>query len=472
MYKLRVMDSKIKRLFILGVISPIFILIVLEFFRHRIHGLMPSPFVESALIVLIFSVTSSIFAYFIFHEVKKLYAKISLHERHQKMLLKTGDIQKIRESLGEYIREVVTNASKYLCADYGEILINEDGKIKVYYYGIDVNNCSVKKIPTLQGIKGKILRTGRSIRVSDRADDPDSVELPEGHPPIGPILGVPIFSEDKRVIAHILLARHPGSKPFTQEDEETLTILAREIAYNLERFKIYREIMELSALRERDRIAKELHDGLAQTLAYINVKAAAINEHLKKGNFEVVSGCLDELREAIKDAYAEIRRAIFDLKIVDIPDSDLKTYIEKFVHEFGINNNIRIHTKLDGINGLNLPVSSQVHLIRIIQEGLNNIEKHAEATKVWVVFENENGKRVLKIIDNGKGFDPKNYARLNGKLHFGIQTMKERAIGMGGTLTIKSSPGVGTEIVLELPGVKIENEVTMVTHGQNQSSPR
>lgn len=456
----------------MGVVTPIMTLICLEFIRHKIRGLMPSPMLESAFIVIIFSILSAIFAFFIYSEVKKLYAKISLHERHQKMLLKTGDIQKIKESLGEYIREVVTNASKYLCADYGEILIKEDGKVKVYYYGIDVNNCSVKKIPTLQGIKGKILKTGRPIRVSDRTDDPDSVELPEGHPPIGPILGVPIYSESGETIAHILLARRPGNKPFTQEDEETLTILAREIAYNLERYKIYREIMELSALRERDRIAKELHDGLAQTLAYINVKAAAIKEHIKNQDYKIVSSCLDELREAIKEAYAEIRRAIFDLKVVDIPDSDLKTYIEKFVHEFGIHNNIKINTKLDGINELNLPISSQVHLIRIIQESLNNIEKHADATKVWILFENHNGKNVLKIIDNGKGFNPENYTKFNGKLHFGIQTMKERALGMGGKLSVKSSAGVGTEIILEFPGVKIENEVTMISHGQDKSSSR
>ncbi len=462
------MEDRIKRLFILGVSIPVLTLIVLEFFRLNIRSKIPSPMFESVAVILVFTATSIIFAFFIYREVKKLYAQISLHKRHQKMLLKSGDIQKLKESFEEYVREVIANASKYICADYGEILIKENGKVKVYYYGIDVNNCSVKKIPSMQGIKGKILRTGKPLRISSREEDPDSVELPEGHPPLGPILGVPIFSDEGVAVAHILLARKPGRKPFTEEDEETLTILSREIAYGLERLKIYREIMELSALRERDRIARDLHDGLAQTLAFINVKAAAIQEKVKKGEIDIIDRCLEELRDAIKQAYSEIRRAIFDLKIVDIPDEDLKTYIEKFITEFGIQNNIRVFVKLDGINQLDLPVSSQVHLIRIIQESLNNIQKHANATRVWVTFEAINGSRVLKIVDNGTGFDTENYVKINGKLHFGIQTMKERAASIGGKLKINSRPGMGTEVILEFPSVGIGNQITMVSHGQDK----
>ena len=466
------METKIRRLFILGLTIPILTLIVLEILRFHLRNNISSPYYESGLVILIFSITSMIFAYFLYREFKKLVAQVSLHKRHQKMLLKSGDIQKIRESLGEYIYEVIGNASRYLCADYGEILIKEDGKVKVYYYGIDVNNCSVKKIPTLQGIKGKILRTGKPIRISSRREDPDSVELPEGHPPLGPLLGVPIFSGDGEAIAHILLARKPGKKPFTEEDQETLTILAREIAYGFERFKIYREIIELSALRERDRIARDLHDGLAQTLAFINIKAASIKEQFRSGNMEKVDKCLDELRNAVKQAYSEIRRAIFDLKITDIPEEDLKTYIEQFVKEFGIQNNIKTFVQLDGINELKLPLTSQVHVIRIIQESLSNIQKHAEATKVWVLFEHYDGKSLLKVVDNGKGFEVDNYSRINGKLHFGIQMMKERAIGIGGVLKINSIPGQGTEVILEFPDVKIENRVAMVSNGQNKGSSR
>ncbi len=466
------MENRIKKLFILGVAIPVITLILLEFLRLNVRSKISSPLFESLAVIAVFTITSIIFGIIIYREVKKLYAQISLHKRHQKMLLKSGDIQKLKESIGEYVSEVIANASKYLCADYGEILIKEDGKVKVYYYGIDVNNCSVKKIPSLQGIKGKILRTGKPIRISAREEDPDSVELPEGHPPLGPILGVPIFSNEGIPVAHILLARKPGRKPFTEEDQETLTILAREIAYGLERLKIYREIMELSALRERDRIARDLHDGLAQTLAFINVKAAAIQEKVRKGEVESIDRCLDELRDAIKQAYSEIRRAIFDLKIVDIPEEDLKTYIEKFVTEFGIQNNIKVFARLDGINDLNLPVSSQVHLIRIIQESLNNIQKHANATRVWVTFESSNGSRVLKIVDNGSGFDTENYVKTNGKLHFGIQTMKERATSIGGKLKINSRPGLGTEVILEFPSIRIENQITMVSHGQNKGTSR
>lgn len=466
------MESKIKRLFILGLFIPITILIVLELMRFHFRNKFTSPFYESTFVVIIFSVISMVFAYSLYREFKKLVAQISLHKRHHKMLLKSGDIQKIRESLGEYVHEVISNASQYLCADYGEILIREGGKIKVYYYGVDVNNCKVKKSPTLQGIKGKILKTGEPVRISLRSEDPDSVELPDGHPPLGPLLGVPIFSGEGEVIAHILLAREPGKKPFTEEDQETLTILAREIAYGLERFKIYREIIELSALKERDRIAKDLHDGLAQTLAYINIKAASIKEQFRSGDLEKVEGCIDELREAVKQAYGEIRKAIFDLKITDIPEEDLKTYIEQFVKEFGIQNNIKTFIQLDGINDLKLPLVSQVHVIRIIQECLSNIQKHANANKVWVIFERIDGKSLLKVIDNGKGFIVDDYARINGKLHFGIQMMKERAISIGGILRVNSSPGHGTEVVIEFPSVKIENRVATVSYGQNKGSSR
>jgi PAS domain S-box-containing protein len=208
---------------------------------------------------------------------------------------------------------------------------------------------------------------------------------------------------------------------------------------------------------ERYRIAHEIHDGVAQSLAGLRFKSA-LWSHLADAAPPGMRAALDELQAVLNAAIVDIRRAIFALRPVDLDAVGFFPALAQLVGDFGDQNQVAARLEVSGPQDALLAVY-ELPLFRIIQESLNNIGQHADASSVLVCLEvDAAGGVAVSVRDNGCGFDPSQLGPADRTDHFGLRQMRERILGLGGTLDIHSAIGQGTELVITLP--PLAKEVT------------
>ncbi|MFQ5922352.1 MAG: GAF domain-containing protein, partial [Anaerolineales bacterium] len=215
--------------------------------------------------------------------------------------------------------------------------------------------------------------------------------------------------------------------------------------------EIARQRQSLAVLEERERIAREMHDGLAQVLGYVNLKAQAVQRLLAVGKSEDAREQVLQLQTAAREVYGDVREAILGLRTTLDGELGLMGAIDEYLQSFQLQSGISTELVIDDTRVLD-DVSSpvEVQLIRLIQEALTNVRKHSQANKAWVRVSRVNGQVQIIIEDDGGGFDPAALDR-DGWPRFGLQMMHERAQGVGGTLKVDSIPGSGTQVRVSLP---------------------
>lgn len=235
--------------------------------------------------------------------------------------------------------------------------------------------------------------------------------------------------------------------PLVGEEKPQVKIVLRDIT---QRKEFEMAIQNYATLEERYRLAREMHDGLAQTMVYTNLKAHKIQRDLENAGcrpdllVEVV-----ELRQVIQEAVDEVRQNIYDLKIPPKKaTSCFRVWIEDYLEYVGSVNKIKTDFIYNCPETLLVPTEVKVQLIRIIQEALTNVKKHADATKIIVTLNKDEKKMTITIADNGRGIDINN---INVKNHFGLAIMQERAQIIGGNLKILPNNPRGTLIELTIP---------------------
>lgn len=202
---------------------------------------------------------------------------------------------------------------------------------------------------------------------------------------------------------------------------------------------------------ERQRVARDIHDGPAQSLANVVLKTE-ICEKMMSIDQNKAKDELKELKGIVRDSLKDVRKIIYDLRPMSLDDLGLiptvQRYGELFYEETGIDVNVRVIGKKTEINSY-----MQLAVFRIIQEALNNVKKHSEATKVDILIEIGFDNFNLIIKDNGNGFDKSEIDSDNSNINdgFGLMGMRERAELLKGNFEIKSSLGKGTKITLTLP---------------------
>ena len=216
--------------------------------------------------------------------------------------------------------------------------------------------------------------------------------------------------------------------------------------------KLIAQKQALAILQERERLARDLHDTLGQVLGYASMQVDAAAKLARDGRGEAAAVQLDRLGSMIREADAEVREYIMNLRTT--PDlhrpffTAVQQYLEGFTSNYDIQTDLSIGSSL---NGTTFSPDAQMQIFRIMQEALTNARKHSKAHHVQVKFEAEDGRVLVIIRDNGHGFSLNNLKTVYGR-HFGLKFMHERAGQLGGTLQIQSTPGKGTEVMLEVPG--------------------
>ncbi|HEX7828580.1 MAG TPA: sensor histidine kinase, partial [Thermoanaerobaculia bacterium] len=235
---------------------------------------------------------------------------------------------------------------------------------------------------------------------------------------------------------------------FTTDDEETLERFAVQAAIAIDNAHLHAQAEEIATARERLRIAHEMHDGLAQVLGYVNTKVQAAKQYLRRGMTDDANQQLEELAISARQAYGDVRESIVGLRTLPGRDRMLEDVLSEFLQQWKDQSGVDTELTIDP--ELRLQPSIELQVVRIIQESLTNVRKHARATKVNVSVHRANGELVVTIHDNGMGFNPEATAR--GEFpKFGLTTMRERASSIHGLLEIESAPGSGTTVRFTMP---------------------
>lgn len=232
---------------------------------------------------------------------------------------------------------------------------------------------------------------------------------------------------------------------FTAETMQLLESISSQLGIAIENANYRQRVEEIAVLEERTRISHELHDSLAQTLGWLSIKTELLEEDLKDGNTQESQQEMKVIRDVVKDACYDVRESIDGLRTQ--PTGDLKLTTASWVAEFRQRSGLNIEFQT---NDTPIPLSPRVEieLLRILQEALTNVRKHAQATHVHITLQQDETHVFLKIEDNGSGFD---YNEPVKEKHFGIKIMQERAENLGGTFKIDSKPDEGTRVSARLP---------------------
>jgi two-component system, NarL family, sensor histidine kinase UhpB len=245
----------------------------------------------------------------------------------------------------------------------------------------------------------------------------------------------------------------PGQRIDATSGDEEVVALAEAFNEMLDRLEGERRDSGRRALAaqeaERRRIARELHDETAQSLASMLLGLSALQE---TRTVKAARAQARDLHQVATRALAEVRRLAWGLRPSVLDDLGLATAVERYAEDFGRARGVTVTLETAGLDGARMPVAVETALYRIMQEALSNIARHADAHQVRVRLERRGATVALVVEDDGHGFDLTRPPVASGAARgLGIHSMRERAAVHRGALTINSAPGSGTRVAVEIP---------------------
>jgi signal transduction histidine kinase len=300
-------------------------------------------------------------------------------------------------------------------------------------------------LPRTHGMLDAMLHDPEPVRLPDvKKDGRFRGWWPRAHPPMSSFLGVPIVS-DGEVVGAFYLTDKVDAPVFTDEDEAGIVLLASHAAAAIEAAGMFEDSRTLAMSEERERLARELHDALNQSLFSLSLTARAAARHLATDP-ERAAEELNEIAELSRQAMTELRAVVDGLRTPDVDRDGLLPAIRNLASLLSRVHRVEIEVECDDDPGLEGRAEHEV--FRIVQEALTNAVRHSQAARITVSVANGGGLAVA-IRDDGLGFEPE--ARTSRGKRLGLTSMRDRAYSLGGRLTIDSAPGHGATVRLEIP---------------------
>ncbi len=252
-----------------------------------------------------------------------------------------------------------------------------------------------------------------------------------------------------RTIGVICVTRARGSE-FDTEDGRLLTAIGHQVSVAVENARLFCQVQNVAALEERERIAREMHDGIAQVVGFLNLKTRVVQQLVAGGRLGQAEAELTQMQKIVQEAYTDIRQSILSLRTATELERGLESAIRDSATDFTEQNSIPVELALAEKEDVSFPAEAEVQMVRIVQEALANVRKHSRANKVWIRLARRDGEGILTVEDDGIGFD---LSQVEGKKRrcFGLETMRERAESVGARLEVVSIPGEGTRIQVRFP---------------------
>ncbi|GHA18766.1 hypothetical protein GCM10010372_18270 [Streptomyces tauricus] len=354
----------------------------------------------------------------------------------------------------DVLKTIVASARELLDAQYAALGVPDDhgGFAQFVVDGVsDAQWKAIGPLPRQHGILAAMLHEARPERLADVRTDPRFEGWPAAHPDMSDFLGLPIRDGDE-VIGALFLANKTCPKPagscgFTEDDEELLGILAQHAAIALTNARLYERSRELTIAEERSRLAHELHDAVSQKLFSLRLTAQAAAALVDRDPGRA-KGELQQVAALAAEAADELRAAVVELRPAALDEDGLVATLRTQIQVLDRAHSARVTFDSCGVRAL--PAAQEEAMLRVAQEALHNALRHSGAARVDVTVEKRGPGAVLRVTDDGVGFEPK--ATRRAGRHLGLVSMRDRTSGVGGELTVESAPGKGTTIEMEVPG--------------------
>jgi signal transduction histidine kinase len=296
--------------------------------------------------------------------------------------------------------------------------------------------------PTEGSVTGEVIRTGKAVALADAGAD-HRIAQPIVRARLGPALFIPLAVRG-RTLGSLTVANAPGGAPLREAAVQLVETFAEQAAVALEHARLQRELQRLALLEDRERIAKELHDGAIQALFAVgmNLQGSALlaGSHDLRARIE---NAVEELDRVIRD----LRNYIFGLRPGILADRQLDQALQQLIEEFGQRTGVLAVAEVDPQVAAEL-TGRAGDVVQLAREALSNVSRHAEAATCRVsLYRDQDGDGVLEVDDDGRGFDP---AKATGAGQ-GLRNLRERAERLGGQAEIHSTPGEGTRVRVIIP---------------------
>jgi signal transduction histidine kinase len=300
-------------------------------------------------------------------------------------------------------------------------------------------------LPRTHGMLGAMLEAAEPFRTDDIHRDPRFRGWwPARHPDMRSFLGVPIVAAEEVIGAFYLTEKRSGPT-FDERDQALIELLAAHAAIAITNARLDERSRELSILSERNRLALELHDAVSQKLFSLVLTAEAAATLLDKDP-DGARAQVARLGELGREALGELRSLILGLRPPELERDGLTGALRKEIEMLERIHGVKVELRANGTSG-GRP-ERDFGVLRIAHEAIHNALRHADASRIEVRLRQDDERVTLEVADDGSGFDPAG-PELRSK-HLGLTSMEERARELGGRLEIRSEPGSGTTVALEV----------------------
>jgi signal transduction histidine kinase len=303
------------------------------------------------------------------------------------------------------------------------------------------------EIPAGTGLVGAVLSRREPVLIDEYGELPQ----PMPHPSLADLhagIAIPIWRGEALIGVFVVFSRDPRRR-FTRADVDTLATFGKHAAVAIANARLYEQAQTAAASEERNRLAREIHDTLAQGLTGIILQLELAE--MAGGDKAQIEKRIAKAIELARENLHEARRTIVDLRSEPLEGVSLAQALEKLAadacRDYGLKAEFR---GADTIDRYSARVESTLY--RIAQEAIVNVRRHAGATRVWVELSPCDDHLCLSVVDDGHGFDPAAVrSRADGGGGFGLRGMSERASLLGGELVVDSQPGRGTRVQVSVP---------------------
>jgi signal transduction histidine kinase len=346
-------------------------------------------------------------------------------------------------SVDEVLQVIVDQVRPLVGAQYAALgIVDSRGVIERFITSglSDEARALIGPLPRGHGFLGLIIRENGSFRIPDINEDPRRYGFPPHHPAMTSFLGVPVNVKG-RSVGNLYLTNKQSATEFTANDQLLVETFARHAAIAIENARLHDQIHRLAIVDERERIGKDLHDGIIQSIYAVGLSLEDVPELIAEDPDEVVQRverAIDTLHVTIRD----IRNFILGLRPELLGGTTLLGGLAALVEDFRHNSIVDVELAVGEVLR-EPPEGVTSHLLGIVNEALSNIARHSGATRAWIdVIGDDRGLTVV-LRDNGRGFDPAAGAALG---HQGLLNMRSRAADIGAIMDISSTQEQGTEI--------------------------
>ena len=353
-------------------------------------------------------------------------------------------------SVDDVLQVIVDGVRPLVGAQYAALgIVDSDGRIEKFITSgmDDETRRRIGALPQGHGLLGLIIRENRSFLIADLNVDARRYGFPPNHPPMTSFLGVPITIKGVS-LGRLYLTNKIGADQFSDEDLSLVETFALHSGIAMENARLHEQLQRLAVVDERERISKDLHDGIIQNMYAVGLSLEDVPDLMDDDRAEAAAR-VERAIDAIHLSINDIRNFIFGLRPGLLEGASLVVGMAALAEEYRHNMIVDLELLLPE-TVVEPPADVTGHLLAIVAESLSNVARHSHASRASLELTTPgNGAELeLTIEDNGIGFDPAGVVKLG---HQGLANTRERAAGLGGTVIIESRPGAGTRVIVRVP---------------------